>query len=113
MTQLDRSDKRNQYIKQLRDIKYLLGSVEMFGFIQTQSKQNSDKFFALENKISIVLSAIEREELDAIALQLEQLGKDFSQGISNLKDALNDLKNTTEIFGSIDMMIGILARIII
>lgn len=113
MTQLDRSDERDKYIAELRVVESLLGSVEMSGFIQTQNQQNSDKFFELKNKIAIFSSQLERERLDAIALQLEQLGKDFSEGTSNLKNALNDLNNTTEIFRSIDMVIGILARIII
>lgn len=111
MTQLDRSDERDKYITELRAIESLLGSVEIFGFIQTQSKQNSDKFFALKNKISVVRSTIERERFNAVSWQIEQIEKDFSQGISNLKNALNDLNNGTEVLNTIDMMIGILARI--
>lgn len=113
MTQLNRSDKRDDYIRKLRDVEHSLGSAKTIGFILTQSEQDRARFFKLQTAISNFKSSLERDKLDAIALQLEQLEKDFSQGISNLESALDRLNNTTEILSKIDIVVGILTRIFI
>jgi molecular chaperone GrpE (heat shock protein) len=113
MTQINQADKRDEYIRELRAIESSLGSAETILFIQEQNARDRAKFFDLKSDIAICRSRLERERLDTIALRLEQLGNDFSQGISNLKNALNNLDNITEILSVIDILVGTLTRIFI
>jgi molecular chaperone GrpE (heat shock protein) len=113
MTQTNQADKRDEYIRKLREIESSLGSAETIIFIQEQNNQDRAKFFDLKSDIAICRSRLERERLDMIALRLEQLGNDFNKGISNLKDELSKLEDITEILSVIDILVGTLTRIFI
>ena len=113
MASTNQSDKRDEYIRELRSIESSLGSAEIIGFIQAQNSQDRAKFFDLKSDIAICRSRLERERLDTIAVRLEQLGDGFNQGISNLKNELENLKNIAEVLSVINILVGTLTRIFI
>jgi hypothetical protein len=104
---------RKEYVQKLRDIDYLLGSVEVIGFIQDQDQATRQKFFNCKTDISITRSRLEREFLGAITFQLEELAVDFKDGIKNLEDELGKLDNVNNVFNAIDVVIATLTRIFI
>jgi hypothetical protein len=113
MTNTDSSIQRDEYIRKVRELEAQLGSVEVIGFIQTQSPSDRSKFFDLKSEIAIRRSRLEIARLDTIALRLQQLAGDFKQGITNIESAIDNLNNITEVLSSIDLLVGVLSRIFV
>jgi hypothetical protein len=115
MASVDSATKRrNECLKNIREIESKLGSIEVINFIQqTKLPAERTKFFDLKSEIAIRRSKLEIEILDTIAIRLERLEDDLNQGITNVNTELSNLKNITEVLKAIDVLVGVLSRIFV